>query len=112
MSQQSVIAVDLGATSGRVVLATFVDGRVSLDEVHRFSTAARSLMIATTPKPLRPAEGSTTSRITSANVRRKLVRSMVCGVWGGIATLCATHRYLLRSNFVGRSMIALSRSGN
>ena len=41
MSQQSVIAVDLGATSGRVVLATFVEGRVSLDEVHRFSTAAR-----------------------------------------------------------------------
>ena len=41
MSKQSVIAVDLGATSGRVVLATFAEGRVSLNEVHRFSTAAR-----------------------------------------------------------------------
>ena len=41
MSKQSVFAVDLGATSGRVVLATFAEGRVSLNEVHRFSTAAR-----------------------------------------------------------------------
>ncbi|MBB1514446.1 class II aldolase/adducin family protein [Tessaracoccus sp. MC1679] len=41
MPKQSVIAVDLGATSGRVVLATFAEGRVSLNEVHRFSTAAR-----------------------------------------------------------------------
>ncbi|MHA6511022.1 FGGY-family carbohydrate kinase [Tessaracoccus sp. Z1128] len=40
MPQQSVIAVDLGATSGRVVLATLTEGRFSLDEVHRFSTAA------------------------------------------------------------------------
>ncbi len=37
---KSVIAVDLGATSGRVVLATFDDGRVHLAEQHRFSTAA------------------------------------------------------------------------
>jgi rhamnulokinase len=36
----SVIAVDLGATSGRVVLSSFAEGRVSLTEVHRFSTAA------------------------------------------------------------------------
>lgn len=36
----SVIAVDLGATSGRVVLATLDDGRISLTEVHRFPTAA------------------------------------------------------------------------
>ncbi len=36
----SVIAVDLGATSGRVVLATLADGRLSLTEAHRFSTAA------------------------------------------------------------------------
>ncbi|QXT62979.1 FGGY-family carbohydrate kinase [Tessaracoccus palaemonis] len=37
----AVIAVDLGATSGRVVLATVADGSVALTEVHRFSTAAR-----------------------------------------------------------------------
>ncbi len=36
----SFIAVDLGATSGRVVLATLVEGRMGLEEVHRFSTAA------------------------------------------------------------------------
>ncbi|SDL41815.1 FGGY-family carbohydrate kinase [Tessaracoccus oleiagri] len=36
----SVIAVDLGATSGRVVLTTVGD-RLSLTEVHRFPTAAR-----------------------------------------------------------------------
>lgn len=41
MPRRHVIAVDLGATSGRVVLATFAGDRVSLDEVHRFSTAAR-----------------------------------------------------------------------
>ncbi|WP_197510371.1 hypothetical protein [Tessaracoccus coleopterorum] len=37
----SVVAVDLGATSGRVVLATLTGGRLGLTEVHRFSTAAR-----------------------------------------------------------------------
>ncbi len=37
----SVIAVDLGATSGRVVLCTLRDARIDLTEVHRFSTAAR-----------------------------------------------------------------------
>ena len=37
---RSVIAVDLGATSGRVVLTTFGE-RLELAEVHRFSTAAR-----------------------------------------------------------------------
>lgn len=35
----SVIAVDLGATSGRVILTTFGE-RLTLTEVHRFSTAA------------------------------------------------------------------------
>lgn len=36
-----VVAVDLGATSGRVILATF-DGKLELREIHRFSTAAQS----------------------------------------------------------------------
>lgn len=36
----AVIAVDLGATSGRVVLATLEGGRIRLAEQHRFSTAA------------------------------------------------------------------------
>jgi rhamnulokinase len=34
------LAVDLGAESGRVVLGRFDGGRVSLEEVHRFSNAA------------------------------------------------------------------------
>lgn len=37
----SVIAVDLGATSGRVVLSTLSEGRLTLAEVHRFPTAPR-----------------------------------------------------------------------
>lgn len=37
----SVIAVDLGATSGRVVLTSFEGGRLALTEVHRFPTAAQ-----------------------------------------------------------------------
>lgn len=36
----SVVAIDLGATSGRVILSSLVDGRIQLREVHRFSTAA------------------------------------------------------------------------
>lgn len=40
MMAASFIAVDLGATSGRVVLATLDEGRIGLEEVHRFSTAA------------------------------------------------------------------------
>lgn len=40
MPARCVIAVDLGATSGRVVLGTFTDGHCRLTEVHRFSTAA------------------------------------------------------------------------
>lgn len=31
------IAIDLGAESGRVIIGTLVEGRVSLDEVHRFT---------------------------------------------------------------------------
>jgi rhamnulokinase len=34
-----VAAVDLGATSGRVMAATIGPGRLTLDEVHRFATA-------------------------------------------------------------------------
>jgi hypothetical protein len=42
----------------------------------RFSTAARSLRMATTPSPVRPAEGTATSTIKRAKVRRKLNNSM------------------------------------
>ncbi len=31
------IAIDIGAESGRVVVGTFADGTVKLDEVHRFA---------------------------------------------------------------------------
>ncbi|MBB1482429.1 class II aldolase/adducin family protein [Tessaracoccus sp. MC1865] len=39
----AVISVDLGATSGRVVLTRFDGARAELTEVHRFSTAAHSI---------------------------------------------------------------------
>jgi len=39
----SVAAVDLGATSGRVILGTWAGGRLALREAHRFANAYREL---------------------------------------------------------------------
>ena len=36
MSEGAIAAVDLGASSGRVILGRVADGRVALEEVHRF----------------------------------------------------------------------------
>ena len=36
MTDEAVAAVDLGASSGRVIVGRVADGRVSLEEVHRF----------------------------------------------------------------------------
>jgi rhamnulokinase len=41
MAARNVVAVDLGAESGRVVLGRFDGGRVTLQEVHRFPTPPR-----------------------------------------------------------------------
>ena len=38
MAARNVVAVDLGAESGRVVLGRFDGARVTLTEVHRFPT--------------------------------------------------------------------------
>ena len=40
MSDKHYIACDLGAESGRVILGTVSDGKVALDEVHRFPNGA------------------------------------------------------------------------
>ncbi len=40
MSDKHYIACDLGAESGRVILGTVSDGKVNLDEVHRFPNGA------------------------------------------------------------------------
>ena len=53
-----------------------VSSRSCQTEARRFSTAARSLRIATTPRPVRPADGTATSTISRAKVRRKLSSSM------------------------------------
>ena len=45
MAARNVVAVDLGAESGRVVLGRFDGARVALEELHRF------------PTPPRPADG-------------------------------------------------------
>ncbi|TWU46066.1 Rhamnulokinase [Rubripirellula tenax] len=37
MTSRHYVACDLGAESGRVILGTLTDGRIELDEVHRFS---------------------------------------------------------------------------
>jgi len=34
------LAIDLGAESGRVMLGTFWEGRLTLEEIHRFSNGA------------------------------------------------------------------------
>jgi rhamnulokinase len=44
MSAQHYIACDLGAESGRVMLGTLADGRLELEEVHRFSNLPVSVM--------------------------------------------------------------------
>src|SRR5258708_26090917 len=36
-------AIDLGATSGRVILGTYAKNRLTLEEVHRFPNSFRSL---------------------------------------------------------------------
>jgi rhamnulokinase len=41
MSARNVVAVDLGAESGRVVLGRFDGSRVTLEELHRFPTPPR-----------------------------------------------------------------------
>lgn len=40
---RNFIAVDIGATSGRVILGTFADGRISTECVHRFQNSILSL---------------------------------------------------------------------
>ncbi|MGD9496552.1 MAG: rhamnulokinase family protein [Armatimonadota bacterium] len=40
-SPATLIAIDLGASSGRVIVGTLADGRLSLGEVHRFEHAPR-----------------------------------------------------------------------
>lgn len=40
MTDRHYIACDLGAESGRVILGTLSDGKVTLDEVHRFPNGA------------------------------------------------------------------------
>ena len=40
MSEKYYIACDLGAESGRVILGTLRDGKLSLEELHRFPTGA------------------------------------------------------------------------
>ncbi len=40
MTSRHYIACDLGAESGRVILGTLADGRVVLEEIHRFANAA------------------------------------------------------------------------
>ena len=40
MSARYYLACDLGAESGRVMLGRLEDGRVALEEIHRFATVA------------------------------------------------------------------------
>ncbi len=44
MATYHYIACDLGAESGRVILGTLADGKVDIEEIHRFPTGASSIM--------------------------------------------------------------------
>ena len=37
MAIHNFAAIDLGASSGRVILATTSEGKINLEEIHRFS---------------------------------------------------------------------------
>ncbi|MBQ1227989.1 MAG: rhamnulokinase, partial [Alistipes sp.] len=37
MAIHHFVAIDLGATSGRVILATLSEGKVKMEEIHRFA---------------------------------------------------------------------------
>ena len=42
-SPSHYIACDLGAESGRVILGTLENGRITIEEIHRFPTGASSI---------------------------------------------------------------------
>ncbi|HEY3320435.1 MAG TPA: rhamnulokinase family protein [Planctomycetota bacterium] len=44
MSTHHYLACDLGAESGRVILGTLADGKVSIEEIHRFPTGASTIL--------------------------------------------------------------------
>ena len=37
MAGKRVLAFDFGASSGRAILASYEDGKISMQEIHRFS---------------------------------------------------------------------------
>lgn len=37
MASKRVLAFDFGASSGRAILATYADGKIAMQEIHRFS---------------------------------------------------------------------------
>ena len=37
MAVHNFVAIDLGATSGRVILATTAEGTIQMEEIHRFA---------------------------------------------------------------------------
>ena len=39
---KAYVAVDIGASSGRLMLGAIVDGQLKLTEVHRFKTASKT----------------------------------------------------------------------
>lgn len=44
MAKSSFLAIDLGATSGRVILAFIEDGKISMKEIHRFPNAVINVL--------------------------------------------------------------------
>jgi len=44
MSKTSFLAIDLGATSGRAILATLDEGKLEMKEIHRFPNAAINIL--------------------------------------------------------------------
>ena len=115
-SRVSVMAAFSSALAKRAVR---VSSRLAQAVSSRFSTAARSLMIATTPNPESPADGNTTSSISRVNARRNPTRPRGCFVDLAIAALRTFDRHLpavdssrvLREPFCAREQAVALLSG-
>ena len=52
--KQNFFAVDLGATSGRTILGTFIEGGLNLEEINRFPNPVSYTHLWSLPAPVEP----------------------------------------------------------
>ncbi len=81
MSQHYYIACDLGAESGRVMLGTLQDDRLSIEEIHRFSNQGTAVCGSQRWDVLRILDELKTG-LRNAGRRSLPVSSISCDSWG------------------------------